>query len=702
MDRDISDKFTLFSCRFLRLVNYLYIKIINLYYNYILIFSDKSKENINIYQYDWSKFNKYSLNFGSINKKLKDIKSTKSTTEVVSEMSVFMVIISVLLSFSFWFTGLQIGTLFRDEAPMFGLPVSDAFRETLLSVLPLIVSLSFAIIGFVISFFLVYYTYYIYLVYTGNELERKINKKFGLAVKTMYGYSKVENNLFEIIDSISDKEDKYGELSNEMEDIIKYTENENLTLIRAIERKKESTVSDRLSSLLNNFINDLEKGVSAEDTLQRELKEIRNNEERELEEKKEIYDLITEMFINLFVFPVFLMVVLLGFNLLNPVDPQIVYILSFIPLFIMFIFVGVIFIIESGSKIGKNKLEIKEEELSKLKKVRSNKILGFEDNPLDKKYIEKSILDKIERVKKIQKIKDKLKSPFILFRSNPSYTLFVSIPLLLLLWFIIPDVPTLSFEGFEGNTYLMWFYNIGLIVLILGFPIAFFNYLKKRRKDKIFKNLNDFLNRIKVSMEQGEDIDNSIDSQNINNKYLENLVEETKNKRKWTRNTIVPLKELTNSIKIPSYTHVSDMIITAQKKSGNISEIIDIAENEITKIQERRKEEKNAGNMSFVLIFIIILIINGIMAMLVRSIFLTTMADAIPEGAELQGVGGGGEVDLMLESFRASIIIFELNAGLTAGFVAGMFRTKELQASIKYAILGMLIFGMISIIITLT
>lgn len=684
-------KFTKYSCYYFRILNNIY--------NFFLSFKTikwflKSEGKDNIYEYEWKSFPR-------LKERLKNQNSTKSITAAVAEMSVFITILSFILFISGVIIGFFIGNIL--DLPRLGLnfvPVS--YRNNVILMLPYLLSIILGLIGIIISFYIVRYFYLFYLTLTSKQYESSINNNFNIAIKTMNSLSEVVKNPETLIFIISDKKSKYGGMSREFDDIRKYMENENLTLRDAIDKKIDNTVSDQLSDFLTDIKNDIDKGVSLKETLSRKVQEIEDKEDRDAENMREFEELISEMYINVSVFPLFLIILYLGFILLNPPDPTTLYLISFVPIILGGLFSFIVWIMSDENTINEKYLDYSFNKIDSTKHVDNNQVLKRDKNILDDEYINKKQIKRIRYINKINKYINKIKKPLELFKRKPSYSSIITVPIAIITIIVLPNTPTLSMEVFEQNPYRYHMFNIGIPIMIITIPMIIFNYLKQRRQNKIFKNLDNFLNRIKISMKQGETLDNSIDSQSISNNYLNDLVDESKNKRKWVQDTIIPLKDLTNKIRISNFTHVMDMVISAREESGDISEVINLGVNKIEREQKSEEESKQSGLLSTVLIILIAIIITAILEGLVRWYFLSTMANAIPQGADLQGVGGGGEINLMRDTFNAVIINYVLNTGLSAGYLAGMFKTKDSLSSLKYGILFYVIFYIASYVFTIT
>ncbi|MDY6765457.1 MAG: type II secretion system F family protein, partial [Halobacteria archaeon] len=106
------------------------------------------------------------------------------------------------------------------------------------------------------TFLIMYY----YPSFLAGERKRKINRTLPHAVTFMYALSRGGMNIIEVMDSLADADDAYGEISKEFDMIIRDMEYFGNDLRLALRNASEITPSDNLSNFLDDLLSVIDSG----------------------------------------------------------------------------------------------------------------------------------------------------------------------------------------------------------------------------------------------------------------------------------------------------------------------------------------------------------------------------------------------------------------------------------------------------------
>jgi len=388
---------------------------------------------------------------------------------------------------------------------------------------------------------------------------------------------------------------------------------------------------------------------------------------------------------TLSLFPILLIIVLVIMGIMGDVQPMLLF--GTVYLLIPMISVGFIVMVATvkQDEVGSGLLEyngevVKEQEVSvtkggvSKKQANSNEIFG-----------------QIDRKERLNRAKHVLSAPHVFFRNRPLYTLFITIPLLAIVYavlFSIGGVP-LSLDEIINNIIWGTFVVLYLPVYVIGIPIAVFYELKVRRRNAITKNLSETLRKLSNANETGMTLFEAIDEVSKSSKgKLAKEFNIISAKIQYGKSITKAFIEFNNKYNVPRLARIVRLITKAQEASNQISEVL-ITAAEVSENQDNiDQDRKQNARMQVVIIIMTFITLLGVMALL-QTQFIDVMAELVQGGNNSSSSGGSGEFGAELKPNRLSMLFFHAVTlqAIFSGIISGYMRDSNVFAGLKYAII---------------
>jgi len=584
----------------------------------------------------------------------------------------------------FTVTGFELGTLL-------GVTISNPVLLSLVLILRvpaliIITGLLFGATGFYVAF----RAPHILLGLKANERRREINKLLPDTVSYMYALSVGGMNQLEIISAVAESESVYGEVSKEFQTIIQETEYFDADYRTAIQNRAEETPSDNLSGFLTDMLSILSSGGDLTNFLDTKTDKHLRHAKEDQEDIIEMLELFGEMYLNLSLLPLLLIIVITIMQLLGNASEimlmAVVYVL--IPL------IGVAFLILMSTVLpdepGDGTLLLREGE-----STTSNSVI---DVSTAKEFKDNSpVFEKIYSTEVNNTIQTIIESPHQLFIEKPYTTLLITVPVSLLLIIagaitgIAPRTIDGLFDGLWGTVYYLYI----PLYLTLS-PITVFAHLQQKQLNEVREHYTEALRKLSSANDTGQTLLESflIVAETSTGRLSEEF-RAINAKVDYNYSLRQAIVEFNNKYKSPELARINNLIIDAQETSSQIGEVLITAAQTSENQDKLKRQRKSSTQMQIVMIIMTFFVLTAVIAA-VQDQFIGVIGEVAREIAEDNGAAadGGGAMDFSsIDPTRTGILFFHAVTvqAITAGLLCSYLSTNSLKRS------GLFILPMVTI-----
>jgi len=601
--------------------------------------------------------------------------------------------VGVLIGGILWALGSLIGwAIFafgfvNPESLSLGIPVGNAETAAMLktAVTPaaiLISGLTFGSIGFATGFGTIAAIPYS----RASTRKREINMLLSDSVSYMYALSVGGLNQLEILGSMADADDTYGEVAKEFQSIVNETEYFGTDYRNAVRKQSLETPSDELSQFLTDMLSIINSGGDMEQFLYDKKEKHMRTAKQEQETTLETLELFGEMYMTLSLFPLLLIIILVVMSMMGSGRERLIYgtVYALIPL------IGVGFLVmistvkqdEPGDGYlspgtGSERLEASQREgLTHL-----GLIEGFKGTF--------SVFDRIRSREGNHKTRQLLSAPHIFFRDNPLFTLILTLPLSLSIvgmLFADGSVPT-TWDGMISNPIwgtFVWFYIPSYMMLL---PLTVFYEWNQHTRSAITGKLSENLRKLSSANDTGQTLLESI--QTVSDTSTGKLADEFEvmyAKVNYGMSLRDAMVEFNNNYHIPRLARTIKLIAEAQEASSQITDVLSTAAQSSENQDDIERERKSRTRMQVAIILMTYLTLLAVMAIL-KVQFLDTMAQMGGDGggSSAGGLSFGASIDTELLSLLFLHAV-TLQAALS-GFISGYIRDAQIISGVKFVVI---------------
>lgn len=519
-----------------------------------------------------------------------------------------------------------------------------------------------------------------------GKRRREINTLLPDAVSFMYALSVGGMNQMEIIETMADAEDTYGEVSREFRTILQETMYFDTDYRSAIRKRAAETPSAELSQFLTDMLSIIDSGGSMRDFLD-DKKDVHFRTAKEGQQQRlQTLELFTEMYITLSLFPLLLIVILVIMDMIGSGQTVLLY----ATVYLLIPLLGVAFLILVSTVLsdepGDGYLEPDKED--------QRFEMGQESSALDLGLINKFtgtyyIFDRIERSEGTNETVKVLKQPHVFLRDNPHYTLALTVPASVMFLFMAIVTGSVSTTWSGITDYPVWstiiYAYVPLFTICL--PLAVFWEWNLRRRRAILDGLSENLRKMASANATGLTLLESLKvvAETTPGKLgteLDNIY----NKSQYGMHLRESLLVFNNKYRIPRLARTVKLISKAQEISSQISSVLSTAAKATETQEEIERERRQNALIQVAIIIMTFLTLLGVVALL-KSQFVDVMASMTEDTGGTSAPGGQAFGTTMPENVMAMLFFHAVTLqAIVSGLACGYIREANVFSGVKYVV----------------
>ena len=588
-------------------------------------------------------------------------------------------IIGTLLGYLLFATGLvPVGPILGASIPWEG--VLTFVQAARIPALVVFTGIVFGSIGFAIGFGSILAVPYM----RSGERKREINMLLPDAISFMYALSVGGLNQIEILETMAQADDTYGEVAKEFQTIVQETNYFDTDYRTAIHNQAFSTPSSELSQFLTDMLSILNSGGDLTRFLEDKKEKHMRTAKQEQEVTLDTLELFGEMYMTLSLFPLLLIIILVIMSMIGDASDFMLYVTVYalIPL------IGVGFLVMISTvkqdEPGNGYLRIE----SAHTRTDGGNNGFFSLGVIDYFSGEYSIFSHIRRKELMHTASEIFRRPHIFFRNNPLYTLAITIPLSLIIVIgaIISGSAPMSMAAFIDNPVWSTFIWVYVPVYVICIPLAVFHEWNVRRRYSIIGNLSDNLRKLSSANDTGQTLLESVDT--VARTSQGKLAEEfaaIRSKVDYGTNLGDALIEFNNKYHIPRLARTVKLITKAQEASSQITEVLTTAAQASENQDDIDRERKSRTLMQVAIIIMTYLTLLAVMAIL-QVQFIGVLGETGGGDTDIDAgmdFGSGVDVGLLSLMFFHAVTMQAILSGLISGYM----RDANLISGVKYIVI---------------
>jgi flagellar protein FlaJ len=507
-----------------------------------------------------------------------------------------------------------------------------------------------------------------------DSRKRNIDVNLPHAIVYMYALSFGGMDLLEVLERTAESEETYGDVSHEFDMIIRDVEIFGADLYTAIRNARSLTPSKNLEAFLDDLLSVLDSGGDMTGFLREESEKYMDRAQSEQESFLDTLELLSEVFIVLFVAaPLFVVVIMMVMSFLGEnTIPQLMLIIYAVLPMVMGLFLVVVSVLSDPYKQPDHELTVTE---------RTPEV------PLTEKLRATPGFDAFRGASLRRRVREFFRTPLRPLYETPTVTLVLTVPAALVSvplvagLLSVPLAPGQLLEApFEAT---VAFFVIPFSVVAV--PLSVFHEYNQRRQSAIAEQLPDTLDILASANQMGVSLVKGIDlvTKNVSGGFATEL-RRTRNDMRWNYDIQNALRGLANRVEVPQLTRTCNILAEGARSTGELHKVLSIAAEDTRhryRLNRNRQQELN----SYVAIVIVgFLVYLGVMVVLDRS-FLGPVA----EQAAAAGGGATGPIDLnadTLDLYHALFFHSALLQGIGTGLIAGKLTDNRVLSGLKYSI----------------
>ena len=634
---------------------------------------------MNFSQFSLLKFGNYVKKhdrYLEMRKKLRTAHIFKPYEEYVSEAITISIIVGVIGLLLGIIIGYIIFTTVRLPKLLFSDP---AIAEFMRIFTPYKVYITISIIGILFLLFIGYIVYFLLMIYPSFQASiRKVNIDTQLphAVMYMYALSRGETNIIEIIRSVADLPNVYGEISKEFSMILRDMELLGIDFMSALRNVQADTPSQNLNEFLGNLITLIDNGGEITDFFSMQIENYRGKTKTDHTLFLDLLGMIAEGYVTGFVAgPLFLIIVAVT---LGSMKGSMTWLLLGMTFGVLpFGSIGFIFLIDL--MLPKDEQVIGSLNLRKVKEFVGIRITQMQDGAEKKLFTEFSLSKKRIYIENI------LKDPLHAFFEDPDLSLIVTIPIaIIVILLMIISNPGVLFEGYvKASNYITNY--ILLCILIVLVPYIVFYETRSRKLWRIENSIPQFLKHLSIINETGLSLSESLRIMLRTEKgALRTYIERMYTDISWGSSTVHAFVLFANDVRMNMLSRVVALITKASESSGDIRQVLDIAAID-TNMNLQLKKDKSVNMLIYVIIIYMAFLVFLYVVYSLTATFLPPMA----KGAE---AGGAAFIkNFNLDFYKVYFYHTALIQAFFSGMVAGVMGEGNFRSGFKHSLILLLI-----------
>lgn len=566
------------------------------------------------------------------------------------------------------------------ESPEPNFDFSSDFGGSLLP--PEVIALIAVTLVFLVTLLALIYRVY-YPIYYNNELDRSVERNRAESYLFLYAMTKGGLGAGRAMEELGRAKDTYGMTAEVFESIVQRAKFSSMNLRDSIVVEARSSENEELSDFLYGIVNTMDTGSQVSNYLESKSQEALEEKRKEQESFFDILDIISETYVILVVvFPVFVLVIQMVSGIIGSFFNQ--FLLQLIPY--MFIPAGGFVIATIVYVFGDSKSSYTE--------------ITKPMAPYEIKY-EKKLKDEEEGL-----IDEFGFNPFEQMLYKPSYTLLITVPLVLIYLAIVFQlgVIPLSQEGWNEDPMLPTFYGYFVPIIIFLLPWSIVYEREKYRRSRLESQLISLLETVRASNERGLTLQESLaTAADVEDDGLYNELSKAINKSRVTNQLDRSLVEFANEVKVPRISEAMYLITRANQVSGNISSVLQTVTNDFNELYRIRKDRSRRAK-EYASTILMALLVGIVLILSLDVLFFDFIANQTPDtsgssAAAQAGVNLFG--DLPQGIFRRLFLHTVMSIALMSGLVIGIMDNGRPENGFKF-IIAFSTLGIVAFLLRLT
>ncbi len=522
-------------------------------------------------------------------------------------------------------------------------------------------------------------TYNVLMIYPSFQASiRKVNIDTQLphAVMYMYALSRGETNIIEIIRSVAELPNVYGEISKEFSMILRDMELLGIDFMSALRNVQEDTPSRNLNEFLGNLITLIDNGGEITDFFSMQIENYRVKTKTEHSLFLDMLGMIAEGYVTGFVAgPLFLIIVAVTLGSMKGSMTWLLLGMTFgvLP------FGSIGFIVLIDLMLPKDEQLIGSLNLRKVKEFMGIRITQMQDGT------EKKLFDEYSLSKKRIYIENIIKDPLHAFFEEPDLSLIVTIPIafIVLLLVILSNWGVL-FEGYiKASNYITNYILLCSIIVLV--PYVVFYETRSRKLWNIENSIPQFLKHLSIINETGLSLAESLRIMlRTDRGPLRTYIERMYTDITWGSSTVYAFVLFANNIRMNMLSRVVALITKASESSGDIRQVLDIAAAD-TNMNLQLKKDKSVNMLIYLIIIYMAFLVFLYVVYSLTATFLPPMA---------KGAAAGGAAfikNFNLDFYKVYFYHTALIQAFFSGMVAGVMGEGNFRSGFKHSLVLMLI-----------
>ncbi|MBN2110827.1 MAG: type II secretion system F family protein [Methanosarcinaceae archaeon] len=538
---------------------------------------------------------------------------------------------------------------------------------------------------------LVYTIFMLYPGFQAGERRSKIDMQLPYAVTFMYALSKGGMNIIDVFKALARSDDTYGEVSKEVDSIVRDMEYFGHDLRTALTNASEITPSERFQDLIYNLLTVIDSGGNIPNYFRDKSEQYLVKAEVDQKGFLETLALLAESYVTAFVAgPLFIIIMGVMMAVMGSGSSTMVYAIIYAVLPVGSLMFVVMISIITPTEMGEPKLLSTNAILDHgTPEMPSHLAPAYDKNgePIgesEEKVRERNNYKSFVKSKKSLALRRIAENPLAPMFRNPLATLAVTTPLALV---VIMGSVIMNPHKLGNLSMMVDFIDdmIVLAILLIIIPLSIFYEIKQRRKKKMESSFPDFLKKLASTNETGMTLRDSIRLMaRSETDALSYEIRKIWHDVFWGLEINDSLIRFANRMRTQVVTRSLSLITKANESSGDIGEVLMVAARDAASEQGMKRERSMSMMIYIVIIYISFLVFVGVIYV-ISTTFLSEMAEAGRQMAE-SGSGAGGflgsfDLEAYTQLFKHAAII----QGLSSGLMAGAMGEGSVMAGLKHS-----------------
>ncbi|TGC08735.1 type II secretion system F family protein [Methanolobus halotolerans] len=544
---------------------------------------------------------------------------------------------------------------------------------------------------------LVYTIFVLYPGFQAGERKTKIDMQLPYAVTFMYALSKGGMNIIDVFKALARSEDTYGEVSKEIDSIVRDMEYFGHDLRTALTNASEITPSDRFQDLIYNLLTVIDSGGNIPNYFRDKSEQYLIKSEVDQKGFLETLALLAESYVTAFVAgPLFIIIMGVMMAVMGSGSSTMVYAIIYAVLPVGSLMFVVMISIITPTEMGEPELLGTNTVLDHgIPDIPAHLAPAYDENgeligETEEKVRERDNFESFTKSKKSLTLRGIIKDPLAPMFQNPLATLAITVPLALI---IVIGSAFLNADRLGNLALIVEFIDDKIVfaILLIIIPLSVFYEIKQKKKKKLESSFPDFLKKLASTNETGMTLRDSIRLMaRSDTDALSSEIKKIWHDVFWGLEVNDSLIRFANRLRTQVVTRSLSLITKANESSGDIGEVLMVAARDAASEQGMKRERNMSMMIYIVIIYISFLVFVGVI-FVISTTFLTEMAQAGKQMAESGSSAGGFLGSFDMEAYTQLFKHAAIIQGLSSGLMAGAMGEGSIMAGLKHSTIMMII-----------